>query len=117
MKGRGRGGDAVPPLGAGLSRGRGDATKYFNTIQIVRCVPLDMMTLAGSIDLDDAVDLGDKPEAGEEADGSCEQEEQEDHDEGVAEVEEGAGDTLDLQLRHVVVDAVEEEVDRREATR
>ena len=41
---------------------------------------------------------------------------EDDHDDGVAEVEEGAGEVGQLQLRHVVLDAVGEEEDGREAT-
>ena len=46
---------------------------------------------------------------------TCEEEEEEHHDDGVAEVEEGGQDALNLQLGHVVVDTVDEEVDGGEA--
>ena len=47
---------------------------------------------------------------------TCEQEESEDHDEGVAEVEQRADEALDVQLADVVVYTVDEEIDGREAT-
>lgn len=45
-----------------------------------------------------------------------EDEEQEDHNEGVSKVEEGAGEILNIQLGHIIVNAVEEKVDRCETT-
>ena len=47
---------------------------------------------------------------------TCEEEEDEDHDHGIAKVEKGAGCSYDLQLGEEVVDRVDEQVDRREAT-
>ena len=46
---------------------------------------------------------------------TCEEEEEEDHDDGVSKVEERAGKANNLRLGVVVVDAVEEEVDGCEA--
>ena len=48
---------------------------------------------------------------------TCEYIEEGDHDDGVAEVEQGGDDPGDLQLHHKVVDAVDEEVDGGEAGR
>jgi hypothetical protein len=69
------------------------------------------------VDMYDAVDFSDEPETGEKADGSCEQERNEGHDECVAKVEEGVEKSFHLQLRHIVVDAVQEEVEGRESAR
>lgn len=69
------------------------------------------------VNMDDAVDFGDEPEAGEEADGTCEQEDDEGHDECVAKEEESVEKAFHLQLRDIVVDAVQEEVEGRETAR
>lgn len=47
---------------------------------------------------------------------TCEEEEDEHHDGGVTEVEDGAGGSYDLQLGEEVVDGVDKQVDGREAT-
>lgn len=69
-----------------------------------------------SVHLDYTVDFIYKPEAGKETDGTCEEEEDEDHDHGIAKIEKGAGCSYDLQLGEEVMDSVDEQVDRREAT-
>lgn len=46
---------------------------------------------------------------------TCQDEEEEHHDEGVAEVEDGGHHSLDVELRHKVMDAVDEEVERGES--
>ena len=46
---------------------------------------------------------------------TCEEEEYEHHDRGVAKVEDGAGGSYDLQLGEEVVDGVDKQVDGREA--
>lgn len=68
---------------------------------------LDTLNL---IYFDDAVDLPDEPEASHEANGACEQEEQEHHDNGVTEVQEGGGGVFDVEFGDEVVAAVDEEV-------
>ncbi len=65
------------------------------------------------VHLDNAVNLSDEPEAGDEADGATEYEDQEDHDEAVSEVERGADECSDSHLRLEIVDAVEEEIEGR----
>lgn len=42
---------------------------------------------------------------------TCQDEEKEHHDEGVAEIEDGGHHTLNVELRHKVMDAVDEEVE------
>jgi len=69
---------------------------------------------AALVHLHHAVDLPDEPEAGEEPDGACEQEEAEDHDGGVAEVEEGGGRAHDVQLGDKVVHAVHRQIEGSE---
>lgn len=59
---------------------------------------------------DNAVDAPHEPEASHEPDGTCQEEEQEDHDGRVTEVEESRGSVFDVQLGHEVVAAVDEEV-------
>ena len=48
---------------------------------------------------------------------TCQQEKQEGHDEGVAEVEERADESFNFQLGEIVVDAVAEEVHRGRGAR
>lgn len=67
------------------------------------------------IDFDDTVDFSDEPEAGHESDGAGEEEKQEDHYEGVSEVEEGRGGVLYVELGDEVVAAVDEQVAGRGA--
>jgi len=67
------------------------------------------------VHLHNAVNLPNKPIAGEEADTSCEQEEAEDHDAGVAKVEEGGGRPLNVQLGQEIVHTVAGQVEGREA--
>lgn len=62
------------------------------------------------IHLDHTVDLSYEPEAGEEADGARQQEEQKDHDQCVAKVQERRGHVLDLQLGYEIVATVDEQV-------
>lgn len=70
---------------------------------------------ASSVHLHHAVDFGDEPEAREEPDGPREKKEDQDHDHGVAEVQDGARCARDLQLGEEVVDGVHEEVHGGEA--
>jgi len=63
------------------------------------------------IDLDDAVDLGDEPEGGEESNSSGEKKENKGQEERVSEVENRRRRALDRQLRKEVVNAIEKEVD------
>lgn len=70
---------------------------------------------ASLVDLDDAVDFPNEPEAREEANGARQQIEEEHHDERVAEIEETGRIALDLQLGIEIMTAVEEQVHRREA--
>ena len=63
-----------------------------------------------------AVDLSHEPEAGEEADRTGQQEEQENHDEGVAEVEDHRREA-GQRFGHEVVHAADEQVERGEAGR
>lgn len=69
------------------------------------------------VHLDHAVDLADEPEAGEEAYRARKQEEQKDHNERVAKVQEGGRSVLNLQLRGKVVTAVDEQIHGRKARR
>lgn len=54
------------------------------------------LSLSPLVHLDHTVDLIYKPEAGEEANCTCEEEEDEDHNQRVSEVEEGAGSADNL---------------------
>lgn len=74
-----------------------------------------MMCACILIHFDHTVDLWHKPETCKESDGSCEQEENKDNHCSVSKVEECGGEALHLQLGEEVVDAVDEEVDGREA--
>ena len=51
-----------------------------------------------SVDLDGGVDALDEEVGGVESDGAGHEPEREDHQEGVAEVEQGGGEVSDLQL-------------------
>lgn len=62
------------------------------------------------INFNDTVDLPDEPKARHEANGPREEEEQEDHYEGVAEVEEGGGGVVYVEFGDEVMAAVDEEV-------
>ena len=62
-----------------------------------------------------AVDFTDEPETGKEPYRTGQQEEQEHHNQSVAEVEEGRGRILNLQLRGKIVTAVHEQIDGGEA--
>ena len=62
--------------------------------------------------LDDAVNLADEPEAGEESDGAAEDEHKQDHDGAVSEVEHGADEASDSHLGLEIVDTVQHEVER-----
>jgi hypothetical protein len=70
----------------------------------------------GLVHFDDGVNLADEPEAGEEAHGSGEKEEEEHHDERVAKVQESARSVVDLKFRRKVMTTVDEEIDGGEAT-
>lgn len=69
------------------------------------------------VHLHHAVDLADEPEASEETYRASQQEEQKDHDQRVAKVQEGRGGVLDLQLGREVVATVDEQIDRGESRR
>ena len=64
-----------------------------------------------SVNLDNAVDLPDEEQAGQEADGAGHDEEEQHHDGGVAEEEEVAEGARDARLVHKVVQGEEEEVE------
>lgn len=63
------------------------------------------------IHLHNTVDLTNKPEASDEPNGTCEDEEEEDHDEGVPKVQHSGHNTMYAQLAEEVVDAVDEQVE------
>jgi succinate dehydrogenase/fumarate reductase flavoprotein subunit len=68
------------------------------------------------IDLDNGIDLANKPETSKEADGSGQQEEQKDHDERVAKVQDHrckAGQ----RFGHEIVHTTNQQVKRSEARR
>lgn len=67
------------------------------------------------IHFDHAVNFPHKPEAGQEPDCTCEQEEAEHHDRCVTEVKEGGGCSLDIQLGYEVMDAVDCQIEGCEA--
>jgi hypothetical protein len=69
------------------------------------------------VHFDDAVDFPDEPEAGEETDGSRQQEEKEHHNERVAKVQECARRIVDLQLGDKIVATIDEQINGRESTR
>lgn len=69
------------------------------------------------VHFDYAVNLSYEPEAGKESNGSGQQEEEENHDQRVAKVQEGAGGIVDLQLRRKVVTTVDKEINCGETAR
>jgi hypothetical protein len=64
-----------------------------------------------------AVELHHEEKAGKESNGSGKDEEEKGDHEGISKVEEGVDKAGELELRHVVVDAVEENVHGAEAAR
>lgn len=74
-----------------------------------------VVCLDPSVHFHHTVDLGNKPETGKEADGTSEEEKNESHDHGVSKVQDGAGQSSDLQLREEVMNGVDQEVDSSEA--
>lgn len=71
--------------------------------------------LSALVHLDHAVNLIYKPEAGEEANGTCKEEEDEDHNHCVTKVEDSTGRSNNLQLRKEVMHSINKQIDRCEA--
>lgn len=95
---------------------------FFNFFSIVCCLYHKKWFLHNTlrvkylVDFDDSVNLGDKPETSKETNCTSQQEEKKHNDEGVTEIQEGTGCSMNLQLGHKIVNTVSEEVHRSETT-
>lgn len=56
-----------------------------------------------SVNLDNTVDLCNKPKAGKESNSTCQHEEQEYHNKCISEVKETTRRSMDFQLRHKIM--------------
>jgi len=74
------------------------------------------MIITKLIHFDNTIDLSYKPKAGEEANCSSEEEEEENHDKRVAEVEQSGNCALNGQFGHEVVNTVHKQIERGETT-